>query len=333
MREYVMASKFSLQFSLIILVILLIAAQCQADEQSATPTAEPITPTIALIPPIQPGDGSDLMDRLLEEGVIRVGIRVWPGADFSPPAFRGFSNAKTGGALNGFEVDIAHQIANGLRLELELVEAYPPVLATGQWQGEWDIAIASLVPFDQSPETMAYSQAYGYIPTAVLVSATSRIQGPDDLAGKRIGVLEYSATQRLLSAQKAALTIDEQPTLIQLPNTIEPVPVSNLINTIKQLGNSNSAEETVDAVIGPAPILQEAVKSDLPVKIVAQNIGVSPLAIAVVPQDNLKIDRLVTEINRALTRLQHDGTLAEIYLRWYGQDFSQASDHGSPQTE
>jgi len=330
-----MASKLTLTLGLITLTVLLIATQCQADEQSTTPTETLVTPTIALIPPIQPGDGSDLMDRLLEEGVIRVGIRVWPGADFSPPAFRGFSNAKTGGALNGFEVDVARQIANGLGLELELVEAYPPVLASGDWQGEWDIAIASLVPFDQSPEIMAYSQAYGYIPTAILVSASSRIQGPNDLAGKRIGVLENSASQRLLSAEGVSLTVGDQPILNPLPDTIEPVPVSNLLNTIKQLGNPNSEEDKVDAVVGPASILQVAVKSDLPVKILAQNIGVTPLAIAVVPQDNLKIDRLVTEINKALTRLHRDGTLAEIYLRWYGQDFSQTSgsDNDSPHTE
>jgi hypothetical protein len=32
-------------------------------------------------PLFQPGDGTDLMDALLERGVIRVGIRVWPEAN------------------------------------------------------------------------------------------------------------------------------------------------------------------------------------------------------------------------------------------------------------
>ena len=97
-----------------------------------------------LNPPIQPGDGTDLIDRLLETGIIRVGIRVWPEANFSPPAFRGASNSITGGALNGFEVDIAHLVAEGLGLELELVEAPPQVITSGNWRGEWDIALASL---------------------------------------------------------------------------------------------------------------------------------------------------------------------------------------------
>ena len=327
-----MASKFTLQLFPIILAILLIAAQCQADEQLVTPTGEPPTPTTALIPPIQPGDGSDLIDRLLETGIVRVGIRVWPGADFSPPAFRGFSNAKTGGALNGFEVDIAHQIADGLGLELELVEAYPPALDTGQWQDEWDIAIASLGPFDQPPENMAYSQPYGYIPLAVLVSATSKIQGTDDLAGKRIGVLEHSAAQRLLSSKGLPLRVDEQPVFTPLPPDVQPVPVSNLLLAIKQLGDPKGKQE-IDAVVGPVSIFQEAINSGLPVKLVDQNLGTQPLAIAVVPQDNLKTERLLAEINNILTRLDRDGTLAEIYLRWYQQDFSQTSNNQTSPTK
>ena len=119
------------KLTFIILLVFFSAVQCRPGPQSALPpTQEPPTPTPVLIPPIQPGDGSDLIDRLLENGVIRVGIRVWPGAEFSPPAFRGFSNAVTGGALNGFEVDLARQLAENLGLELELVEAYPPVLSS-----------------------------------------------------------------------------------------------------------------------------------------------------------------------------------------------------------
>jgi ABC-type amino acid transport substrate-binding protein len=323
----------ALKSVLIMLLVVLTAAQCQATKQPAPPAQQLSTPTVALIPPIKPGDGSDLIDRLLEKGVIRVGIRVWPGADFSPPAFRGFSNAKTGGALNGFEVDIAHQIANGLGLELELVEAYPPVLAAGQWQNEWDIAIASLVPFDQSPENMAYSQPYGYIPAAVLVETASDFKDLDDLAGKRIGVLEHSADQRILLAQGTSLTINELPVLSQLPANIQPVPLSNLLHAIKQLGDPNHGQETIDAVVGPVSIIQEAINSGLPVKLVDQNLGTQPLAIAVMPQDNLKTERLVTEINNILTRLHREGTLAEIYLRWYQQDFSQISNSQALPTE
>ncbi|GIK41958.1 MAG: hypothetical protein BroJett011_57910 [Chloroflexota bacterium] len=317
----------TLKFIYFSLFICLIAAQCQVvPPPTPTPQPSPPPPTPLLIPPIQRGDGSDLLDHLLDSGVVRVGIRVWPEAVFSPPAFRGFSNAETGGALNGFEVDLARQVAEGLGLELELVEAYPPVLSTGDWQGQWDIAIASLVPFDPPEDaaghSLTFSRPYAYMPMGILSLATANdIQGWDSLAGRQVGVLEHSAYQYLLGPGGAALTSQHQPLLPQTPPGIQPVALANLQKTIRQL---DQAELKIDALFGPGPIFQEAVKSELPVKWV--QVGVQTLAIAAVPQDNLKVDRLMLEINKIVDRLHRQGTLSEIYLHWYGQDFSQAED-------
>lgn len=316
-----------LKFICFSLVICLMAVQCQGTPPvTPTPSPTPLPPTPLLIPPIPRGDGSDVLDRLLDAGVVRVGVRVWPEAVFSPPAFRGFSNARIGGALNGFEVDLAYQIAEGLGLELELVEAYPPVLASGDWRGQWDVAIASLVPFDQ-PEnsagrTLTFSKPYGYIPMGILTLSTSHdIQGVGNLAGRQVGVLEHSAYQRLLEPGGPALTSQQQPLLPRVPAQIQPVVIANLQKAIRQLGQPE-AEFKGDALFGPGPLFEEAVKSELPVKWI--KVGVQPLGIAAVSHDNLKVDRLILEINKILDRLRRQGTLAEIYLRWYEQDFSQA---------
>lgn len=319
-----------LKLALAILWLLLIAAQCQTAPPTATPTPLP-TPTPALIPPIQPGDGTDLIDRLLEQGLVRVGIRVWPEAEFSPPAFRGFSNAMTGGALNGFEIDIARLLARQLSLELELVEAYPPVIASGNWRGEWDIAMALLTPFDQPlpdapAQQLLYSQPYGYLPMGILVPASQGdIQNFSQLAGRRVGVLEHSAYQRLLTPTEGELTVYRQSILLQPPPDLQPVAISNIQKAIRQLGQppeDNSPQ--IDALFGPTPIFEQAINSGFPVQLAAEGaqVGIQPLVIAVAPQDNLKVDRLVAEINKALDRLQRSGALAEVYLRWYGQNYS-----------
>lgn len=313
------------------LLAWLVTAQCQAAPLS-TPTPPPVppTPTPLLIPPIPTGDGSDLLDRLLESGVLRVGIRVWPEANFSPPAFRGFSNAETGGALNGFEVDLARHVAEGLGLELELVEGYPPALISGDWRGQWDIAIASLVPFDPPPDpsspALIFSEPYGYMPMGLLSLATANdIRALSSLAGRQVGVLEDSAYQRLLMPGGATLTVQQQPLLPQRPADVQPAPLANLQKAVRQMGQSEpEAEFRGELLFGPGPIFEEAVKSELPVKWV--KVGVQPLAIAAVPVDNLKVDRLTLEINKILARLHRQGTLAEIYLKWYGQDFSRPED-------
>jgi ABC-type amino acid transport substrate-binding protein len=221
-------------------------------------------------------------------------------------------------------VDVAHAVAEGLGLELELVEAYPPVLATGDWRGQWDIAIASLVPFDQPPpaavQSLVFSKPYGYLPLAVLIPAVDgRTQTLADLSGQRVGILTHSAEGRLLSAGGQSLTFQQQALLSTLPANLQLVPQDNLPRAIRELGGSS-----LTAIIGPSPVLSEAIKSELPVKLApkAANFTTLPVAVAVVSPEGLKVDRLITEINKVLNRLRRQGTLSEIYLRWYEQDFS-----------
>lgn len=312
-------------------VFLLIAGPlggCRTADQ-AQPTAQetgpPATPSPAAL--IRPGDGTDLLDRLLETDIIRVGVRVWPEAEFSPPVFRGFSNAVTGGALNGFEVDVARLLAQNLGLELELVEAYPPVIASGDWRGQWDIAIASLVPFDQQATStvspLYFSRPYAYMPMGLLAPAASS-PSLEQLSGRQIGVLEHSAYQALLTPESRTWTVQGQPALAEFPANVQPFAVSNLVKAVHELPGSDQPA----ALFGPAPVFEQAIQSDLAVSLVpgSERLGFQPLAVAAVRQDGLKVDRLLAEINRVLDWLDRSGTLAESSFRWYQQDISQKPD-------
>jgi polar amino acid transport system substrate-binding protein len=283
-----------------------------------------------LIPPIQPGDGTDLLDRLLEKGILRVGIRVWPEAEFSPPAFRGFSNAAVGGALNGFEVEVARLLATFLGLELELVEAYPPIIDSGDWRGEWDIAIASLVPLDEPPpETvspLSYSRPYAYMPTGIFVPETSPVGSAIELSGRQIGVFEHSVYQRLFSNDVYTPTVAGQPLSLIPPSDVQLVVLSNMQKTLREMGDPTLNGGTPDAIVGPAPVLEQAISANvLSFKVIRDpaNLPAHPLVVAVVAQDGLAVERLTAEINTILERLERQGTLAELSLRWYNQDLSQ----------
>jgi hypothetical protein len=63
----------------------------------------------------------------------------------------------------------------------------------------------------------------------------------------------------------------------------------------------------------------------LPFKVIRDpaNLPAHPLVVAVVAQDGLTVERLMAEINTILERLERQGTLAELSLRWYDQDLSQ----------
>ena len=139
-------------------------------------------------------------------------------------------------------------------------------------------------------------------------------------------MLEHSASQRLLTPAEGQLTIYGHPFASQRPSDVQLIVLSNLPKAIRQLGQPDSENgPQLDAIFGPTPIFEAAIRFDLPVKLAPEigEIGVQPLVIATVPQDGLKVDRLISEINKTLARLQRHGHLAEVYLRWYGRDLSQ----------
>jgi polar amino acid transport system substrate-binding protein len=267
--------------------------------------------------------------------LLRVGIRVWPEAEFIPPAFRDVSSAESGGALTGYEVDIARLVAEGLGLELELIEADPRIINSGDWNGQWDIALASLVPFDQplrgtAAENIRYSVPYGYMPMGILIPVSEdsevEIKTLADLAGRSVGVLEHSAHQRLLTPAELPLTVQGQTLMAPPPEGLQLIVVSNLPKTMRELALAEGQETAqLDAIFGPTPILEAAVEREFPVKLAAgaYRVGLQPLVIAAVPQDDLATDRLMAEINDILERSRERGLLAEIYFQWYREDFSE----------
>lgn len=310
----------------LIVLVSLTAAQCQQPAPTAPPAPSPTPPPMIRL---QPGDGADLIDRLLTDGIIRVGLRVWPEAEFSPPAFRGFSNAAIGGALNGYEVDVARLLAAGLGLELEMVEAYPPVIATGDWRAEWDITLASLVPLDQPAATpIFYSEPYAVIPTAILVPANSNISTLAQLTGRRVGVFEHTVYQQMLTPAEPVPLVQGRPLIAARPANVQLTVLSNVQKAIRAMGQPAETGNApqVEAILGPAPVLEQAItEGKLPLKIVRDdaNLPPQPLVVAVVSQNGLKVDRLLAEINKVLSRLHRQGNLSELSLQWYGQDISQ----------
>lgn len=311
-----------------ILLAAVVALVCCQLPGPGPAESRPVPPTPITIPTIPPGDGSDLLDHLLESGVIRVGVRVWPEAEFSPPVFRDISYTEAGGALTGFEVEIARLVAAGLGLELSLIEADPQRLETGEWGDEWDIAVASLTPVDQPlpgtpAQSMAYSIPYAFMPIGLLAAKSDNpINDLSQLSGKKVGVLEDSIHQRLLTPQGAKLTVQGQSFMLPLPADIQAVNLSNLQKSIRQMGQSPAGRGQLDAILGPTPMFEQAVDQDLTIQIALQRVGMQPLSIAVVPRNDLTITRLIGEINKILARLQEQGVLAEIYQRWYGKDLS-----------
>lgn len=305
---------------IIVSILLLWSVQCV----STPPTPSP-TPAYFRV---EQGDGSDLLDQILERDVLRVCVRVWHDPAFSPPVFRGASNSATGGALTGFEIELAHLIADTLDVTLELIETHPTTILKGGWHDQCEIALAALTPFDQpssltTAQPLQFSRVYGYLPFGLLVAYDdTTIKTLNDLADQPLAVLEHTAYERVLS--ETDLTVQGQPLSLPLPETTQLISITTLLQATEQLSPTQSITNPIKAIFGATPILQQVINEGWSVKFAehGQLIGYQPLAIAIAPPPDVTINRLLETLNTILSLADKQGILAEFYYKWYDHDFS-----------
>jgi len=130
--------------------------------------------------PAEPGDFPEgsTMARLVEEGSITIGTK------FDQPLF-GLQGPD--GVPVGFDVSIGQIIADELGVEAEFVEAQTPQRENLIENGSVDIVVATYTINDTRKEVVDFAGPY-YIAGQSLMVLTDNtdINGPDDLAGKRV---------------------------------------------------------------------------------------------------------------------------------------------------
>ncbi len=293
---------------LLILSILLTAAQCSlspADSNAPAGelTAETPTPTPKMPP--------DLLDTVKERGYLKVAIRVWPDSSFSPPIFR---NAF--GALDGYEVDLARAVANGLNVELEMSESDPRLIAAGGWNDNWDIALAWLPVTDNAQQRLTFSRPYAFDSGVLVTHQNNQSIGDlQDLADKRVGVPAHSIYQQVLSGQ--APSLQGQYIGGALPPNLQVIPYNRDGNAFRDLAQGDGV--TLDAALHSRWAFNATVQAEFPLKIVQENIYPVPVGLAF-DRSGIPSERLRKEINQILQKMAQDGSLAELAAKWYDYD-------------
>lgn len=302
-----------------LLGFILLAAQCAPLTSSSPVDASPTAPPKALVtlspsaktPPANAS--SDLLDLVQERGYLKVAVRVWPDSAFNPPLFR-----NTFGALDGYEVDLAWALANGLNVGLELAESDPRLMAAGSWQGTWDIALAWLPVTDNAQQTLIFSNPYAYDRGALAVRADNQtITGLNDLTGKTVAVPAFTVYEQLLTGQ--APSVAGRYVSETIPPNIHVKPYHRGGSAFTDLTEGNPPP--LDAVLHSTYFVNGARNEGVPLKIVSDNLFIVPIGVAF-DRAGVPSERLREQMNDILNAMRRDGSLAEISQKWYGKDIS-----------
>ena len=202
------------------------------------------------------------------------------------------------GTLVGFEVDFMTAIADVMDTEIEFSKVIFIDLFPATSSGRIDLAMSSITVTDERLESFDFSQPYYDSDLSLVVTSDKTNTALDDLTGKTIAVNTGTTGEMWVDTHQEQYQFGE---IVRYDNSI--------VATMDDLTNGIVEGYVTDI---PAALYFTKTKSELEV---VERIPTGEQYALMFSQSNPLRD----EVNAAITTLKEDGTLAEIYEKWFGK--------------
>jgi polar amino acid transport system substrate-binding protein len=286
-------------WTVVLSALVLVAVACSngssggSGASSAAPTAQP----------------TDALSAVMASGTLRVST----DPNYAPQSFYDQSTGK----WQGFDIDVATEIAKRMGLQIEWKTPNWNNITSGHWADRWDVSVGSMTVTPERAKVLDFTTPYYYTPASYAVNKdNTTITGVNDLNGKKIGVCGSCTYEAYLQHK---LKIPGETINFQVDNA-QIVSYSTDAVAIKDLELGDGVR--LDAVISALPTLQEAVKKGEPIKIIGEPLYYEPLAAAIDKSSDLDPTSLVDKVSSVIQQMHEDGTLTQLSKKWYGQDLT-----------
>jgi glutamate/aspartate transport system substrate-binding protein len=245
------------------------------------------------------------LDKFKETGIVRLGYRE---------TSRPFSFVSSDGQPAGYSIDLCMQIVAAVRQSLRLpaLKVVWVVVTPGDRipklvKGTIDLECGSTTITFGRMEQVAFSHMIFVDGGSLLATAASGIATVKDLAGRRVGVIPHTTTEKALTGALAGSSV--QATVV----------------TVNEVGDGlrGLEEGQLDAYASDrillAGLLTRA-RDPAALKLSGEFFSYEPYGLMLRRGDN----SFQAAVNRTLSSLYRSGGLVEIYERWFGS-FATAS--------
>ncbi|KAB7615833.1 transporter substrate-binding domain-containing protein [Amylibacter sp. SFDW26] len=250
----------------------------------------------------------EAMDRVMSSGTLKVAT----DANWAPQSFLNDENK-----MDGFDVDVAREVAKRLGVEVEFVTPSWDIITAGNWNGRWDLSVGSMTPTKSRAEVLSFPEVYYYTPASVAVHKDSAAQSVSDLDGKNVGASTASTFDLYL---RKDLTIDAEGTPA-FDYKITPGAIKSYKDGTAAMDDLRLGDGVrIDGMVGSLPAILAGIENNYPLRVLGDPVFYEPLSLA--------IDKGDTEFNDKLAgivqEMRADGTLKTLSEKWYGIDYTTA---------
>jgi polar amino acid transport system substrate-binding protein len=194
--------------------------------------------------------------------------------------------------FTGYDPETFNEVAERINLDVEYQDTSFDTIFRDTAQGKFDLAVAASTITEGRERTVDFSDPYYRANQALTVPEGSDIQSTDDLGGQTVGAQDATTGEAYVQDETDAAEVRGYP---EGPDAL----------------NALRAGQ-VDAVVIDEPVAEDAVKKfgDL----VITEIPTGELYGFAFAEDN---DALREQVNEALAEMKDDGTLADLYEKYF----------------
>lgn len=220
--------------------------------------------------------------------------------------------------FEGFDVDLAVEIARQLGVEPCFVTPPWSQLVAGNWGNNWDIHVGSVaITFDRM-EDLYFTTPYYATATVLLIHQdNTTFRTAEDLSGKRIGTCVACTFEAYLNE---TLKIPGQDVTYRVHDA-EVVAYENEDPAIDALSQGDGVQ--LDAVMTIQPKAYAAINAGYPVKVLGDPLIFSYASVTLDRLSARSNFRLWESINHTIQELHASGRLASMSIHYQGADLTQ----------
>lgn len=236
---------------------------------------------------------TDLLQQVQDAGVIKVGLM----GTYQPYNFLNENQE-----MDGFDADIAKEIAKGLGVDVEFVSQEFSGMIAGLKANKFDMVVSQMTITEDRKKEMLFSDPYITNQVKVIVSeGNTDILSVNDFPGKQIGVGLGTNDETYLRT-----------VLMPEVGEFEIRTYDDVITSLKDL-DAGRIDATINNMYALKPVIET---NGFKIKAVGDAVKSDQAGIAV----NLGNEAFISEVNRILAEIKEDGTYRDIFVKWFGEE-------------
>lgn len=231
------------------------------------------------------------------------------------------SDALTSAEMQGFDVDVAAELAKRLGVEVCFATPSWDMITAGNWADKWDVSVGSMTITPERQKVLYFTSAYYYTPATVAVRKDANITSLDQLAGQALCVGASTTYEDWLNGK---LNLPAENIYAQPPANVKVVSLDTDQECAQAIG---AGRKDFVGYVTSDTVVNSNIAAGLPVVKVGGPVYVENLAVAIDKSHTLDSTSLVSTLDGFVKAMHADGTLTTLSNKWFQTDLTQAPQH------